>query len=113
MNIRVGKHSKKDLSGTPATNIQHDLTGSNSYNGHSGFDSLFIITIFILEKDGMVNATMLCKAGDKQFNDYMRNKQSQDLIEAIRSILEFPFRRLLKLTYFTFSAYLSPRVKRP
>ena len=44
----------------------------------------------------MVNATMLCKAGGKQFNDYMRNKQSQDLIEAIRSETGIPVSKIVE-----------------
>jgi hypothetical protein len=42
----------------------------------------FIIPI---QKDGMVNATLLCQAGGKNFKDYVKNKQTELYIEALKS----------------------------
>ena len=40
----------------------------------------FIIPV---RKDGMVNATALCKAGKKKFNDYQRLKQTQEFLNSL------------------------------
>ena len=39
----------------------------------------------IIRKDGMVNATHLCHAMGKKFNDYERNKQTQVYLQALQT----------------------------
>lgn len=39
----------------------------------------------LIREDGMVNATMLCKAGGKDFYDYQKTKQTQAFIEALKT----------------------------
>ena len=36
-----------------------------------------------VRKDGMVNATSLCKAGNKKLNHYKSNKQTEDYLQAL------------------------------
>lgn len=43
----------------------------------------------LIREDGMVNATMLCKAGEKKFAHYQRNEQSQAFIEALKSEMQY------------------------
>jgi hypothetical protein len=39
----------------------------------------------LIRKDGIVNATMLCKAGGKHFAHYQRNEKAQAFIEAVKN----------------------------
>lgn len=39
----------------------------------------------LIRKDGMVNATLLCKAIGKDFYDYQKTKQTQGLIQALQN----------------------------
>jgi len=41
----------------------------------------------LIREDGMVNATLLCRAGNKEFVHYERNQQAQVFIEAVESDL--------------------------
>ena len=43
----------------------------------------------LIREDGMVNATMLCKAMGKVFYEYERSKQAREFIEALKSETEF------------------------
>lgn len=56
----------------------------------SGVD--FIIPV---RKDGMVNATALCKAGKKKFNDYQRLKQTQEFLKELESATKIPLDKLI------------------
>jgi len=42
----------------------------------------------LIREDGMVNATLLCKAADKQFVHYQRNDRVQAFIEAVETDLQ-------------------------
>ena len=53
----------------------------------------FIIPI---RKDGMVNATELCKAGGKRLDNYKQNKQTQEYLQALISITGIPGIELIK-----------------
>ena len=41
--------------------------------------------IIPIQKNGMVNATLLCQAGGKFFKDYLKNKQTELYLEALES----------------------------
>lgn len=43
----------------------------------------------LIREDGMVNATMLCKAGGKKFAHYQRNEQTHAFIEALKSDVQY------------------------
>jgi len=43
----------------------------------------------LIREDGMVNATLLCKAGGKKFAHYQRNEQTQAFIEALKSDMQY------------------------
>lgn len=48
-----------------------------------------------IRKDGMVNATELCKAGKKKFNDYQRLKQTQEFIKELEIMEKIPESKLI------------------
>ena len=48
-----------------------------------------------IRKDGMVNATELCKAGNKKFNDYQRLKQTQEFIKELEIVEKIPESKLI------------------
>ena len=54
--------------------ILKDLGGEISLNG---------ITILSRPSDGFINATAMCKAGNKKFNDWLRSESSKELIKAL------------------------------
>ncbi len=58
----------------------HGLT-ARAWNG---------ISISRRVSDGYVNATAMCKAGRKKWNDYFRNYRSQDYIAALASVAGIP-----------------------
>ena len=39
----------------------------------------------LIREDGMINATLLCKAGGKKFNDWNRLKNTNELITVLES----------------------------
>lgn len=49
-----------------------------------------------VKKDGMVNATALCKAGNKKLNDYKRNKQTEAYLQALELNTGIPVLELFK-----------------
>jgi hypothetical protein len=49
----------------------------------------------LIREDGMVNATMLCKAGGKKFAHYQRNEQTQAFIEALKSDMQYSNTQLI------------------
>ena len=49
-----------------------------------------------VRKDGMVNATALCKAGNKKLNDYKRNKQTEAYLHALELSSGIPVLELFK-----------------
>ena len=51
-----------------------------------------------VRKDGMVNATALCKAGVKKFNDYTRQKQTQAYLQALENVTGIPVTELINTT---------------
>ena len=48
-----------------------------------------------IRKDGYINATQLCKAGNKLFGHYQKSKQTQDYLQALSSIIGIPILDLL------------------
>lgn len=48
-----------------------------------------------IRKDGMVNATELCKAGNKKFNHYHNLKQTQEFIKELEIIEKIPESKLI------------------
>ena len=48
-----------------------------------------------IRKDGYINATQLCKAGNKLFGHYQTSKQTQDYLQALSSIIGIPILDLL------------------
>jgi prophage antirepressor-like protein len=48
-----------------------------------------------MRKDGYINATLLCKAGGKKFNDWNRLKNTNELITALESETGFPVSQLI------------------
>jgi hypothetical protein len=57
-------------------NIQHKLGGEISLNG---------ITVLARE-DGFINATAICKAGNKKFNDWYRLESTNELIKVLEEV---------------------------
>ena len=43
-----------------------------------------------IRNDGYINATQLCKAGSKEFKHYKENKQMQDYLQALSSVVGIP-----------------------
>ena len=54
-------------------------------------------TIYQRSIDGYVNATAMCQAADKKFNDYRRLQNTKEFVnESFRPLREFPQRTLSK-----------------
>ena len=71
------------------TNIftkEFQLTGLNG-NVHN----------LLIRKDGFVNATMLCKAGNKKFHDYIRLKTTQEYIQTLESVEGLPSDKIIHI----------------
>ena len=49
-----------------------------------------------VRKDGMVNATSLCKAGNKLFGHYKENKQTKDYLNALEANIGVPMFKLIE-----------------
>ena len=47
--------------------------------------SLNIIPIISRKEDGYINLTALCKAGKKEFNEWKRNKKTQEFLTVLNS----------------------------
>ena len=48
-----------------------------------------------IRKDGYINATQLCKAGNKLFGDYQRLKQTQEYLQALETNMGIPILNLI------------------
>jgi hypothetical protein len=48
-------------------------------------------------KDGMVNATVLCKAGKKRFNNWFQTNTTKELIQALESAAGIPAAQLIQV----------------
>ena len=48
-------------------------------------------------KDGMVNATMLCKAGNKRFNNWFQTNTTKELIQSLESVTGIPAAQLIQV----------------
>ena len=55
-------------------------------------ESEFIVPI---RKDGMLNATSLCKAGNKKLNDYLRLKQTENFLQFLENATGIPVTELV------------------
>jgi phage anti-repressor protein len=51
-----------------------------------------------MREDGYINATMLCKAGGKLFGHYKSNKQTQEYLQALESVIGIPITELIHTT---------------
>jgi predicted GIY-YIG superfamily endonuclease len=51
-----------------------------------------------IRSDGYMNATLMCKAHNKRFNDWKSNKETQDCIQAISSDTRIPVSELIAIT---------------
>ena len=76
--------------------------GDDEDEEDEGEDSTFKLKLLnneildiVIRKDGYINATQLCKAGNKLFNDYQRTKQTQDYLQALSSNMGIPVLDLL------------------
>ena len=56
------------------------------------------ILVIIRKEDGYVNATALCKAGNKRFADWYRTEQTKDLIEALEVDICIKKTQLINIT---------------
>lgn len=50
-----------------------------------------------IRKDGYVNATQLCKAGNKLFGHYQTSKQTQDYLQALSPVIGIPITELIDI----------------
>lgn len=55
--------------------------------------------IQVRESDGYLNATQLCKVGDKLFGDYIRNKSSEEYHDYISLEMGIPISNLIEKTH--------------
>ena len=55
------------------------------------------ITVLAREEDGFVNATQLCKAGGKKFNDWKRLGSTSALVDVLKSETGIPAIKLLEV----------------
>jgi hypothetical protein len=51
----------------------------------------------LIRRDGYVNATQLCKAGNKLFKHYNENKQTKEYLQALSSVVGIPTTDLLDI----------------
>jgi hypothetical protein len=49
-----------------------------------------------MRDDGYINATMICKAGNKKFNHYKENKQTEAYLQALETITGIPVIKLIQ-----------------
>ena len=50
-----------------------------------------------MREDGMINATMLCKAGKKLLANYNQNKQTKEYLDALSSDIGIPITQLIQI----------------
>ena len=50
-----------------------------------------------MREDGMINATMLCKAGKKLLANYNQNKQTKEYLDALSSDMRIPISQLIQI----------------
>ena len=50
-----------------------------------------------IRKDGYINATQLCKAGNNLFGHYQTSKQTQDYLQALSSVIGIPITDLINI----------------
>ena len=50
-----------------------------------------------IRSDGYINATQLCKAGGKEFKHYKENKQTQDYLHVLSSVVGIPSTELIDI----------------
>ena len=60
-------------------------------------DGIKKIDVLIRHEDGYINATMLCKAGKKKFNDYHRLKQTDELLNSCGKYTNIDKDKLIKI----------------
>lgn len=74
------------------------------FNNLNKEDLSFVLTLqngekmnISIREDGYVNATQLCKAGGKLFSDYHKTKQTQEYLEALKSVMNIPITELINI----------------
>ena len=66
-----------------------------------------------IRKDGMINATELCKAGGKKFNDYQRLKQTQEFISELEKSEKIPEAKLIIVKHGGISESVTKSTTKP
>ena len=51
----------------------------------------------LIREDGMINATLLCKAGGKKFNDWSQNKRTKVFLQCIAIETGIPMTQLMQI----------------
>jgi prophage antirepressor-like protein len=72
--------------------MQHNLINDTTFKLKLLNNDVLDIAI---RKDGYVNATQLCKAGNKLFADYQKTKQTQDYLQSLSFNMNIPILKLL------------------
>ena len=88
-----------DIVESKSQSISKDILNSQKNNNEIilfklSLDNKNIVDIPV-RKDGMINATLLCKAGGKLFADYKRSKQTDSYLHALELIMGIPIIKLL------------------
>ena len=90
---------KSELSNTTKNVFKSDLVKISdnlfTFNLHLKNGSKIIVP---MREDGYINATMLCKAGGKLFGHYKSNKQTQEYLQALESVIGIPITELIHTT---------------
>jgi exonuclease VII large subunit len=74
------------------TEIKHKTKNSNDIQEYN-FGSDLMVPI---RNDGMINATALCKAGNKKINDFLRLQYIKDYLEALEVETGIPVSKLVE-----------------
>ena len=67
----------------------------NQYEWGTYFD----LKVLIMTRNGYINATRMCKDGNKQFKYWLQNDSSKELVEELRSSGDFPSELVLIKNY--------------
>ena len=99
------------LSNTTSQNFKSELSNNTKNVFKSDLvkisDNLFTFNLNLkngskiivpMREDGYINATMLCKAGGKLFGHYKSNKQTQEYLQALESVIGIPITELIHTT---------------
>ena len=68
--------------------MQISISSSDFLNGYDN----------LIREDGMINATLLCKAGKKLLSNYYQNKQTKEYLDALSIETGIPITELFVTT---------------